>query len=191
MEYFLIRIPLFFVIAGLGSVLVSETKLYEAQIEDERELAKSLQPQLQSAMYELKVQLRRLSELYNISLKIADDQPLKRKLDDIIYEITNFISTDINLIFLLNLKLRKIELQAFSGKPLFPIPSFKIGEGFIGKAINEGKTIVINDISLKNDPNYELLKELKIQSFISVCLGDPGLCQGIIICGSYGKRIKL
>lgn len=186
--YLLIRLPLFFVMAGMGSVLVNETKLCEAELEDEKEKTKLLQPQLQSTMYELNVESKRLGELYNISLKMDEEQPFKRKLDYIISEVTNFLKTDINLLFLLDAERGKIELSASSSKPLFPIPQFKIEEGFIGKAISEGKTIIVQDINLKQDQNYDFLKELKIQSFIAVCLGRPDACCGIIICGSYVKK---
>lgn len=186
--YLLIRIPLFFVIAGLGSVLVDETKLYEAELEDERERAKILQPKLQSTIYELSAESKKLKELYNISLKMDTEQSFNKKLDYIIREVTNFLSTDINLIFLLNAKRGRIELQGVGGKPLFSIPSFKIGDGFVGKAFARGKTIIVQDINFKNEQEYDFLKELKIQSFISVCLGASDACCGIIICGSYGKR---
>jgi|GEM_PF-5785349 len=184
----LIRIPLFFVIAGMGSVLVSETKLCEAELEDERERAKLLQPQLQSTMYELGIEEKRLSQLYNISLKMDMETPLKKRLDYIISEIMNFVKTDINLIFLLNPETGKLELATSSGKPGIAIPPFKMGEGFVGKALKEGKTIVVQDIHFKDEPDYNFLKELKIASFISVCLGSSDAPLGLIICGSYAKR---
>ncbi len=184
----LIRMPLFVVMAGIGSVLVLETKLCEAELEDERERAKILQPQLQSTMYELNAESKKLEDLYNISLKMDDEVPFKKKLDYIISEVMNFIKTDINLIFLLNPEIGKLELVASSGKPLLPIPSFKIGDGFVGKLMDERKTIIVQDLYLKDEPAYSFLKELKIQSFISVCLGFSDSIQGIIFCGSYVKR---
>ncbi|MEW6103057.1 MAG: hypothetical protein AB1630_04465 [bacterium] len=186
--YLLIRIPLFVVMAGMGSVLVSETMLCEEALEDERQQAKILQPQLQSTMYELNMESKRLQELCSISLKMDEELPFKKRLDYIIQEIMGFLKTDINIIFLLNPETGRLEPVASSGKSLVSIPQFKIGEGFVGGAVKEGKTIIINDVYMKDESNYSFFKEIKLLSAISVCLGLPDSREGLILCGSYAKR---
>ncbi|HAW49818.1 TPA: hypothetical protein DCX16_02565 [bacterium] len=179
--HLLVRLPLFVAMACMSSVLVFETKLCEAELEDERQRAKMLQPQLQSTLYELNFEAKRLQELCNISLKLGEDIPFKKRLDYILDEICHFLKTDLNILFFLNPETGRLEVQT---KLPIPIPSFKIGEGFLGEIVKNGKSVIINDIYIKDEPSYNLFKDLKLCSIICVPLDT----QGLIFCGQYTKK---
>ncbi|MDI6751908.1 MAG: GAF domain-containing protein [bacterium] len=185
-SHLLVRISLFIATAGMCSFLVTETKIAEDELEDQRQKAKMLQPKIQATLCDINQETDRIKELYDISLKIeeasSEDEWLVFALDYVIH----FLHPDLALVFLFNPGSGRLEVKATKGEDI-KFPSFRIGEGLIGQVAKEGESVVIGDTYLKAEPMYLFFKEQKIVSFIAVPLFLEGI-NGVLLCGWRVKR---
>jgi diguanylate cyclase (GGDEF)-like protein len=178
----LVRVPLFFGIAGLSSYITREVRLAEAEVEYERERASELLAEMQKRLEKVKEENARLAQFYNISIGLETMGDLRSQLKKVIETVALYLKTETNLIGVVSANTGILEIVA-GDDVVKREPKTK---GLIDKALVEGETVLANSTEKREFSPYA---DIGITSLILIPLKIKKDVIGVLLsCSTSGKE---
>lgn len=188
----LIRVPIFFTIAGFSSYLSQEIRIQGEELELERGKLQKILKTLKENLKKIEEKNKALNEIYNLSLRIGGSLSLEEQLDTIIDVANKFLKPNLTVISLIDE--RKGELRSKASKGDLPSDillqdNIKIGKSLLGKVVETSQPLIVNDLSKVEYQEYLPLPEQKVSSLLSVPLQIEKKTIGIFTC-AYSKVME-
>ena len=142
---------------------------------------------LRQAAKTLESESKRLSELYNISLRLESNG----NIEEVVEATSSLLGSQLNLVGIFDEKTNRLKIEASKGILADSISEVRKGEGLIGKVVKTGDAIVINDLSKEKGPDYLPYKNIGIKSLVLFPLSVPDGTYGALVCGFTEHKIFL
>lgn len=186
------RIPILFAITGISIYLLSEIKSQSEELEVEKEKLHNILLTLNENLIEIEKKNTILNEIYNLSLKIGSSLSLEEQLD-IIIDVTNkFLNSNLTVISLFDERKMELKFKASKGDLLPGIlcrDNVGIKESLLGKVIESGEPLIINDLNHPEFKTHTSLSNQKISSLLSVPLKIKEKIIGVFTC-AYSQAME-
>ncbi len=130
--------------------------------------------------------LKEMSLLFEVSQRLISSKELKSDLTPILRMVVEYLMAERSFITIINRQTLKIEIEAAYGLTASQQAKgkYELGEGVIGRVIELGQPVVINEISssalFKNKTQADLKKDGKELTFICVPLMENNQVAGAL-----------
>lgn len=188
----LIRVPVFFAIAGFSSYLSQEIMIQGEELELERGKLQNILKTLKENLKKIEEKNKSLSEIYHLSLRIGSTLSLEEQLDLIIDVANKFLKPNLTVISLVDKGKGELISKASKGDIILLQDRIKIEKSLLGKVVETGEPLVINDLSKIEYQEHLPLLQQKVSSLLSVPLQIEQIEEktiGIFTC-AYSKVME-
>ena len=165
-----------------------DTLRKERERRSELEMAESA---LQSQLYVIKENERRLTALNQVSDILSQSLELEKVLDKATENVMDVMQVEAALIYLLDEEAGELSLAAHRGisqEFVREVGRFKLGEGFNGRVAETGEPLYIEDASEDPSLTKKVVAEEGIRSQLIVPLKSKGKVMGTLCLAARSQR---
>ncbi|MFH0774977.1 MAG: GAF domain-containing protein [bacterium] len=183
--YLILKVYLFFGFASITSYLSSELWAGIDTPKDTHLQVEDICFKLRQAVKTLESESKKLSELYNISLRLEANG----NIGEVVEATSSLLGSQLNLVSIFDEKTNRLKIEASEGISADFLSGVRKGEGLIGKVIETGNATVINGLSKEKGPDYLPYKNMGIESLALFPLSVPDGTYGALVCGFTEPKI--
>jgi len=165
-----------------------DTLRKERERRSELEMAESA---LQSQLYVIKENERRLTALNQVSDILSQSLELEKVLDKAAENVMNVMQVEAALIYLLDEEAGELSLAAHRGisqEFVREVGRFKLGEDFPGRVAETGEPLYVENVSKDPRLTTEAVSREGLQSLLSVPLKSKGKVMGTLCLAARSQR---
>jgi signal transduction histidine kinase/uncharacterized protein YbdZ (MbtH family) len=185
------------VVGDLGGFALISLGLYQwipmlvEKMRERRDYQQTLERMITEATAEVNQRNKELFTLCEVTTSVGTSLELEEVLALALQKVLEMLQVEAGVIFILDEPQRELRFRTQQGLPPSLVPkltSLQLGEGFAGRVVLTGETLVVDDIGQDSRLLFQELREADFHSLVSIPLKSKGKILGVMDLFKKGFR---